>query len=155
MRKVAVCMVMVVVLLGVACAVYASSQEDAKALALKGALLIKDMGKDKGIAEIMNPNSQFRTLFKSGKLTLTVNGFNGVNLANPFFPGLVGQDHLGLKDPNGKPFIKDAVEIAKTKGGGPIEFAFTDPDTKKVGQYNGWVQRVEGMDMFVMGLSWK
>ncbi|MBA4419119.1 MAG: hypothetical protein C0392_14615 [Syntrophus sp. (in: bacteria)] len=154
MKRVIVFMVMVALVFGAVCVAYAGAEEDVKALALKAAAFIKENGKDKGIAEIMNPKGRFAQP-KTGKFNLSGNDFNGIMLVNQSFPEMIGQNHLTLRDANDKYFIKDAIEIAKTKGGGPIEFAFTDPDTKKIGSWKGWVQRVQGMDMFVMGLTWK
>jgi cytochrome c len=146
MKRTIVSVVVAVLMVGFAFVAYASLEDDAKALAQGGAKFIKENGKDKGLAEIMNPTGKF----KKGKLFLTANDFNGICQANAAFPNFVGQNHLGLKDPDGKYFIKEAIEISKTKGGGWLEWQFTDPETKKIGNRKGWVQRVEGMDMFIM-----
>jgi signal transduction histidine kinase len=37
---------------------------------------------------------------------VTPQDYAGHPIANPVSPGLVGQNHLELKDPNGKYFIK-------------------------------------------------
>lgn len=81
---------------------------------------------------------------------MTANDFNGLCLANGAFPKFAGQNHLELRDTKDRYFIKDAIAIAKTKGGGWLEWTFTDPETKKTGMRKGWVQRVEGMDVFIM-----
>ncbi len=117
--------------------------------------MIKKDDKAKGVAEIMNPNGPLSAIFKKGKYNVAGNDFDGINIVNRSFPAIAGQNHYTLQDANGKRFIKDAIEIVKTKGGGWIEFAWTDPDTKKIGSWRGWVQRVEGMDIVVMGLVWK
>jgi cytochrome c len=155
MKRVLVCVTMIAVLAGFVCVSYAGTDDDVKELALKSAALIKKDGKTKGIAEIMDPSGPLSALFKKGKYNVAGNDFDGVNIVNRSFPAIVGQNHYALQDANGKRFIQDAVGIAKTKGGGWIEFAWTDPDTKKIGNWRGWVQRVEGMDMLVMGLVWK
>ncbi len=94
----------------------------------------------------MNPNGQF----KEGKLFLTASDFNGLLMANGAFPTLVGQNHYNLRDGDGKYFIREAIELAKTKGGGWLEWVFTDQDTKKLAPRKAWIQRVEGMDIFIM-----
>ena len=147
MKRGACAVLAVLFVLGIGCAAWASVvEDDAKALAEKGAAHVKAVGKEKGTADIMDPKGEF----KKGKLFLTLNDFSGVLLANPAFPGLVGQNHWNLKDPNGKYFIREAAEIAKTKGSGWLEYSFTNPDTKKIGPRKGWIQRVEGTDMFIM-----
>ena len=92
--------------------VYAATLDEAKALGEKAAVYVKANGKEKGIAEINNPKGQF----VKGEMYVTANDFTGTVLANPMSPGLVGQNHIGLKDPDGKLFVKEMVEIAKTKG---------------------------------------
>ena len=126
--------------------VYAATLEEAKALGEKAAAYVKANGKEKGIAEIGNPKGQF----VKGELYVTSNDLNGVVLANPMSPTLVGQNHIGLKDPDGKLFVKEMVEIAKTKGGGWLEYTWVNPATKKVQAKKAWVQRVEGMDVLTM-----
>ena len=125
--------------------VQASTLEEAKAFAEKAAAYMKANGKDKAVAEFNNPKGQF---FK-GDLYVFAQDFNGVMLANGGNPKLVGQNHLELKDPNGKLFVKEMVEIAKTKGGGWASYSWTNPATKKVQPKKTWVQRVEGMDLYV------
>ena len=70
MKKAVVCMVMIAIVMGTACATYASVEDDAKALAQKCALFIKENGREKEIAEIMNPKGRFSAQLKAGKLNL-------------------------------------------------------------------------------------
>ena len=43
-----------------------------------------------------------------------------------------GKDLIGMKDPDGKPFVKERVELAKSKGRFWQDYKFSDPLTKKV-----------------------
>jgi cytochrome c len=126
--------------------VYAATLDEAKALGEKAAAFVKANGKDKGIAEINNPKGQF----VKGEMYVTANDFSGTALANPMSPGLVGQNHIGLKDPDGKLFVKEMIEIAKTKGGGWLQYNWINPATKKVQAKKAWVQRVEGMEILTL-----
>jgi cytochrome c len=149
MKKALACMVMVAVVFGMVCVAYASMDDDAKAIAQKIASFIKDNGKDKGVAEVMNPADKF----KRGKLfNVSVQDFNGVNLANVQFPALIGQNHYTMRDATGKLWIQKSIEIAKTKGSGSFDLSFTSPESKKVVPWKGFVQRVEGQDLLVMVL---
>ena len=134
----------VIVFLGAA--VYAATLEDAKALGIKAATYMKEQGKEKGVAEIGNAKGQF----VKGEMYVTLQDYAGHPLANPMSPGLVGQNHMELKDPNGKYFIKECIDIAKTKGGGWVEYSWVNPATKKVQPKKAWVQRVDGMDMYTL-----
>ena len=87
---------------------------------------------------------------EEGKITVTANDLTGVCLVNAALPKLVGQNQYDTTDPDNKYFIREAIRIAKTKGGGWLEWSSTDLETKKIIPLNAWVQRVEGMDIFVM-----
>ncbi len=138
-----------IVFLAVLCLVgstYAATLEDAKALGIKAAAFVKQNGKEKGVAEIGNAKGQF----VKGEMYVTLQDYTGHPLANAMNPTLVGQNHMELKDPNGKYFIKECIDIAKTKGGGWIEYSWVNPATKKVQPKKAWVQRIEGMDMYTL-----
>lgn len=57
---------------------------------------------------------------------------------------MVGQDHLELKDASGKAFVKEMVEVAKTKGSGWVEYQWTHPQTKKVQPKVTYLQKMDG-----------
>lgn len=45
---------------------------------------------------------------------------------------MVGKDLIELRDPDGKEFVKERVELAKSKGKFWQDYKFTDPETRKV-----------------------
>jgi cytochrome c len=144
MRRVACGMVLfVVVLFGAALFTQAATLEEAKALGEKAAAYVKANGKDKAIAEFNNPTGPW----VKGDLYVVLQDFNGVVLANGGNTGLVGQNHLGLKDPDGKYFVKESVEIAK-KGSGWLSYSWVNPLTKKVQPKKSWIKRIDGMDIY-------
>jgi len=130
---------------GVTLVAQASTIEEAKALAEKGAAYMKANGKDKAIAEFNNPNGEF----VKGDLYLFAIDFNGIILAHGGNPKLVGQSFLEMKDPTGKYFIKEQLDLAKSKGSGWNEYMWTNPATKKVQSKKSWIQRVEGTDTYI------
>ena len=141
MKKVTVCLVVVFALVfGAALVAQAATQADAKAMVEKAVAFYKANGKDKAIAEFNNPNGQF----VKGDLYVFANELSGLLLANGGNPKLVGQNHLELKDPSGKFFNKECVEVAKTKGSGWVDYTWVNPVTKKVQPKTVWIQRVEG-----------
>ena len=44
----------------------------------------------------------------------------------------VGKELIDMKDPDGKLFVKERVELARSKGKFWQDYKFTDPVTKKV-----------------------
>ncbi len=147
MKRVTVGLVLALALIfGAALLGQAATLDEAKALGIKAAEFVKANGRDKGIAEIGNPKGQF----SKGEVYVTLHDLNGVILAFSPNPSLVGRNHLEMKDPDGRYFNKETVEIAKTKGSGWIEYSWTNPATMKIGRKKAWVQRVEGTDMYTL-----
>jgi cytochrome c len=146
MRKVSIGMVLgILVVFGMVSLSWASTPEEAKAFGEKAAAYFKANGKDKAVAEFNNPNGQF----KKGDLYVFAQDFNGLMLANGGNPKLSGQNHFELKDPTGKFFVKEMIELAKTKGSGWVNYSWTNPQTKKVQPKKTWIQRVEGTDIYI------
>lgn len=57
---------------------------------------------------------------------------SGKVLAHGQNPKMVDKDLIDFKDPDGKLFVKERVELAKSKGKFWQDYKFTDPVTKKV-----------------------
>jgi signal transduction histidine kinase len=133
------------VALGTVFTAQAATLDDAKAMAEKAAAYVKANGKDKAIAEFNNPKGQF----VKGDLYIIAQGFDGVMLANGGNPKLVGQNHFEVKDPNGKLFVQEMVQVAKTQGKGWVEYVWANPVTKKAQAKKTWVIRIEGADYYI------
>ncbi|MBA4418814.1 MAG: hypothetical protein C0392_13030, partial [Syntrophus sp. (in: bacteria)] len=99
-------------------------------------------GKDKAIAEINNPRSQF----VKGDLYVVLDTYDGTHLADGGNPKLVGRNMLEVKDANGKPLMKEMIEVSKTKGSGWVECSWTHPATEKIQKKSTYVKRLEGAD---------
>ncbi len=123
----------------------AATREEAKAMVEKANSYLKANGKDKAFAEISNTEGQFA----KGDLYVFVQDFNGICLANGGNPKFVGMNHLELKDPEGNYFMKELVELAKTKGNGWVDYVWVNPVTKKIQSKATYVKRIEGTDAFI------
>ena len=101
--------------------------EEAKALAEKAAVHMKDVGAEKAMADFNDPKGgyQDRDLF------VFVYNASGKILAVPGVPVLLGRDATSLKDVNDKPFGKMILEAA-TPSGAWVEYHMTNPATKRV-----------------------
>jgi signal transduction histidine kinase len=102
--------------------------KEAEAMVKKAVAYLKANGKDKAFAEFDNPKGTF----KDRDLYVTVYDMNGKCLAHGANLKMIGKDLIDLTDADGKPFIKERVETAKTKGGGVQYFKFSNPVTKKI-----------------------
>jgi len=130
-----------------ACIASAATLDEAKAMAQNAAAFAKANGKDKAVAEFNNPNGQFT----KGAVYVVFIDFNGVVLAHGGSPALTGKSLLESKDPTtGKFFVKEQIDIAKTKGGDWSTYNWMNPTAQKVQPKKSWVQKVEGMDAFVV-----
>lgn len=113
---------------GVAMAQTHATDKEATAMVKKGVAFIKANGKDKGYAEISNKAGQFidRDLY------LVVYGLDGTVHAHGANEKMVGKNLIELKDVDGKAFVKERVDLAKSKGTFWQDYKFTNPVTKKI-----------------------
>jgi signal transduction histidine kinase len=106
----------------------AATPDDATAMVKKGVAFIKTNGKDKGHAEISSKTSQF----KKDDLYLVVYGLDGTVHAHGANEKMIGKNLIDLKDIDGKLFVKERVDLAKSKGTFWQDYKFTNPVTKKI-----------------------
>ena len=145
--------VCVFMLAGLAPAAWAAAggatEAEATAMVKKGVGFIKASGKDKGYAEITSKTSQF----KDRDLYLVVYGLDGVVRAHGANEKMVGKNVIELKDVDGKAFVKERVEMAKTKTTFWQDYKFTNPETKKIEPKTMYCEKLE--DSVVCGGIYK
>ena len=104
---------------------YASGKDDAKTLVRKAVAYVKYQGKEKAIAEINKP----RGMFDKGEAYVFAYDLQGVMLAHPKNPTLIGKNMYAVPDTEGKLFRKEIVEKAKSKGSGWVDYTYWNPET--------------------------
>jgi len=129
------------VISGISLAADKGSKAEAEAMVKKAIVYLKEAGKEKALAEISNPKGKFidRDLY------VFVYDMNGKVLAHGFNQKMIGKDLIDMKDPDGKFFVKERIEIAKTKGKGWQEYKFTDPKDKKIDDKTAYIEKYEDM----------
>lgn len=106
-----------------------ATREDAMKMVKAGVAAIKSEGADKVYSEITGKDKKWI----KEDLYLVVYGMDGKNLAHGANPKQVGLDLIGLKDIDGKAFIKERVELGKSKPAGFWQdYKFTNPESKKI-----------------------
>jgi cytochrome c len=105
-----------------------ATKDEAVAMVKKGVAFIKKEGKDKGYAEITNKKGQFT----DRDLYLVVYGLDGVVRAHGANEKMVAKNLIELKDVDGKPFVKERVELGKTNATFWQDYKFSNPVTKKI-----------------------
>jgi len=115
------------------------TKTEAEALVKKAIAFYKANGKDKAFAEFSNLKGQFidRDLY------VFVYDMSGKVMAHGQNPRMVGKDLYDLADPDGKPFVKERIDIAKSKGNGWQNYKFSNPTTKKIEDKTAYIERVD------------
>ena len=129
MRKIIV--IAAILCLFIATAVLAQQRgtpDEAKMLVGKAIAYIKTNGQEKAFAEFNNPKGKF----VDRDLYITVYDLKGNCLARGANPELLGKNLMDSKDPDGKNFIKERMELAKAQPSGWQDYKFMNPITKKV-----------------------
>ncbi len=116
---------------------HASGRDDAKDLVKKAAAYVKYQGKEKAVAEISKP----RGMFDKGELYVFAYDLQGVMVAHPKNPDLVGKNMVALPDSDGKLFRKEIVEKAKSKGSGWVDYKYLNPETKELEHKTTYLQK--------------
>jgi cytochrome c len=126
MRKIIAVSILIVLC---SCAVlsHATDRDDAKALVKTAAAYVKYQGKDKAIIEISTPKG----MFDKGELYVFAYDLQGVMLAHPKNPSLIGQNLTAISDTEGKLFRKEIVDKAKAQGSGWVDYVYLNPETNK------------------------
>ena len=122
---------------------------EATAMVKKGVAFIKASGKDKGYAEISTKGGQF----SDRDLYLTVYALDGTVRAHGANEKMIGKNLIDLKDVDGKPFVKERVEMAQSKASFWQDYKFTNPTTKKIEPKTMYCERVD--DAVVCGGIYK
>jgi cytochrome c len=116
-----------------------ATAKEAEAMVKKGVAYIKANGNDKGYAEISTKGGQF----SDRDLYLVVYGLDGKVLAHGANQKMVGKDLIGLKDIDGKEFVRERVELAKAKNTFWQDYKFTNPESKKVEPKSMYCERLD------------
>ncbi len=120
------------------------TKAEAEALVKKAVAYMKEHGKDKAFAEFGNPKGKF----VDRDLYIFVYDMNGKCVAHGANPKMIGKDLAEMKDPDGKAYVKERIEIARTKGKGWQDYKFTNPVTKKIENKTAYIEKA---DTFIVG----
>lgn len=103
---------------------------------------LKANGREKTLAEINNTTSG---KFRDRDLYITVNDMQGKNLAHGANAKMQGKDLIDLKDADGKPFVRERLELAKSKGKGWQDYKFVNPVSKQIEPKTMYFEKYEDM----------
>ncbi len=104
-----------------------ATRSDAERMVKKGITFLKKNGKDKATTEMTAPSKTF----VDRDLYLVIYDTNGNCVAHGQNGRQAGKSLIDAKDADGKLFVKERVELAKSQGKFWQDYKFTDPLTKK------------------------
>ena len=127
-----------------------ATAKEAEAMVKKGVAFIKANGKDKGYAAIVNRDNKE---FHDRDLYLAVHKLDGTCVAHGTNEKMVGKNFIEMKDIDGKEYIKERVELGKTKATFYTDYKFPNPVTKKIEAKTAYCERLD--DTVVCGGVYK
>ncbi len=114
---------------------------EAEALVKKAVAFIREQGPGKAFEEINNKGG----MFTNRDLYVFVYDMNGKGVAHGQNLALIGKDLAGAKDPDGKLYVKERIEIAKTRGKGWQDYKFQNPKTKTIEDKTAYIERCDDL----------
>lgn len=138
MIKLIAALAMVLTLTSAAIADTRGTPTEAQALVQRATQLIQKEGADKAFAQIKDAAGPFM----DRDLYVFVLDFQGVSLARPDKPAMIGKTLIDLRDPDGKLYIQEMIALAKDRGEGWVDYKTTNPTTKKIEPKSSFVKRV-------------
>ncbi len=77
---------------------------------------------------------------------------NAILLFNPINLELDGKNIIDLKDVNGKAYVQEFIETAKTQGSGWIDYMWPKPGESKPSKKSSYIKKVKvGEETFIVG----
>ena len=83
--------------------------------------------------------------FRDRDLYIAIYDTNGRNVAHGANPKLIGKNLIDVTDPDGRPYVRERVEIARNASKGWQDYKFTNPVTKQVEPKTMYVERHEDL----------
>jgi len=124
---------------GAALAATGATKDEAVAMVKKAVAYIKTEGPDKAYPAISNPTGEF----VDRDLYIVVYGLDGVVLAHGANAKRIGTNQIDDKDPDGKAFVKERVELAATHPSFWQTYKFMNPVTHKVEPKEMYCERLD------------
>lgn len=111
-------------------AAYAVTRDEMVKFTEEAAAFAQQVGKDAALKEFNDRGGKFWR--HDGELYIFAYTLDGVNLALPNNPAMVGKSLIDMKDPDGTPVIRKLLATAKEKKKGFLEYKWANPASKKI-----------------------
>ena len=117
--------------------------EEAQSMVKAFISFMKEHGKEQALAEVNTRKGRF----VDRDLYITVFDMTGKNLAHGANPKLVGKSLAELRDVNGKFYMRERLDLLKTKDSGWSNYTWPNPVTKALEEKTTYFEKYE--DVFV------
>lgn len=111
--------------------------KEAESIVKKAVEHMHKVGREQAYADFTGKKAPF----VDRDLYITVMTLSGMNLAHGANPKVVGKDMLDFKDIDGKPFLRERMDLAKAKGKFWQDFKYSDPVSKKILPKSSYCER--------------
>ncbi|HSG91966.1 MAG TPA: methyl-accepting chemotaxis protein [Pseudomonadales bacterium] len=98
-----------------------------------------------GLARALEDFNAPRGEFNDGRFYIYAGDFEGVTLANGGNPGLCGQNHYKGKSVDGRRFVAEIIDVARSKGQGWCDYLWKNPETRRTEVKSTYFEAVEGV----------
>jgi signal transduction histidine kinase len=116
-----------------------ATKDEAQAMVKKAVAYIKEQGPEKAYPEISDRSGKF----VDRDLYVVVYGLDGQVLAHGGNAKLVGKQMLEAQDVDGKYFVKERVELARSQANFWQDYKFVNPADKKVEPKQMYCERLD------------
>jgi signal transduction histidine kinase len=138
MKKVWIGLLIVALTAGFAFAQAKGTTKDAQAMLAKAVEFYKANGQAKAFAAFDDTKGKF----VDRDIYIYVSDLNAKILAHGANAALIGKNLIELKDSDGKQFMKELVDKAKSSSSGSVDYKWTNPTSKKVEAKTVFFQKV-------------
>jgi hypothetical protein len=125
-----------------------NSSDKAKALAKNAIDFATQAGIQQAASVFNDPSGRFTT--SKAELFVILNDLQGKVLANPWIHSVVGKNDYDLKDGHGKYFVREMIDLIRSKGFGWIYYHMKNQETGRLAPKKGYVQRIGKTDYYVL-----
>jgi Signal transduction histidine kinase len=116
-----------------------ATSAEAEAMVKKAVAFIKANGSEKAYAEIDDQQGQFT----DRDLYIVVYSIEGKCLAHGANKKLIGKDLASIQDVDGKYYVKERMDLAKSKPAFWQDYKFANPTTKKIEPKQTYCERLD------------
>ncbi len=125
------------------------TEADAIAMVKNCVKFWKENGKEKTVAEVLNPTGQFN----KGVYYAVIHDMAGNNIAHGKNPKIVGKPLIDMRDAEGKYLIQDFIKVGKSKEGkGWTEYKWPNPVTKAVEEKKTYTEKIDDNTICGVGI---